>query len=166
MASQPHRLLVGKAKWLQAAKAEEGCEVARKKKIPSIDYSIKLIRDRIYSDLGGDINKLAAAVSAFNKRLTSLERKVARLRQEEQWALIRGEIGISPDGTRKRVSPERAQKFILDRLRKADGDFVPSRELGGPLGVGRATVATRIRELIASGYNITSSPRKGYALKE
>ena len=147
-------------------KTREESEVARKKKIPSIDYSIKLVRDRIYTDLGGEINKLAATLSGFNKRLAALERKVSRLRQEEQWALIRGEIGVAPDGTRKRVSPERPQKFILDRLRKADGEHVPSRELGGPLGVGRATVATRIRELIQSGYNIVSSPRKGYALKD
>lgn len=138
--------------------------MARKKKIPSIDYSIKLIRDRIYSDLGGELNKLQSAFSSLQKRIMMLERKVGRLRQEEQWALIRGEIGIS-EPARKRVSPERAQKFILERLRKAEGEFVPSRELGGPLGVGRATVATRIRELMEKGYKITSSPRKGYALR-
>ena len=84
-------------------KRKEGSEVARKKKIPSIDYSIKLIRDRIYADLGGEINKLASNLSVFNKRLAALERKVSRLRQEEQWALIRGEIGIAPDGTRKKI---------------------------------------------------------------
>lgn len=139
--------------------------MARKKKIPSIDYSIKLIVERITSDLGADIDKLAASLSDLGKRVSSLEKKVDRLKQEEHWAVVRSELGIG-SGSRRRVSRDRAQKVILERLRKAEGEFVPSRELGGPLGIGRATVATRIKELRDEGYEIVSSPRKGYSLKE
>lgn len=139
--------------------------MARKKKIPSIDYSIKLIVERITSDLGADINKLASSVVNINKRLAVLEKTVDRLKQEENWALVRSELGIGM-GSRKRVSKDHAHQVILSRLRKGDGDFVSSRELGGPLGIGRATVATRIKELKKKGYQISSSPRKGYILRE
>jgi biotin operon repressor/polyhydroxyalkanoate synthesis regulator phasin len=144
---------------------QEGVKLARKKKIPSIDYSIKLIVDQITSDLEGEIDKVASSVSKLNKRVGALERKVDKIRQEEKWAVLRSELGIGV-GSRRRVSPERARRFILDRLREAEGDYVPSRELGGPLGIGRATVATRIKELADQGHDIVSSPRKGYSLRE
>jgi biotin operon repressor BirA-like protein len=139
--------------------------LARKKKIPSIDYSIKLIVEQLTADLGAEIDKVADFVASLGKRVTALERRLYKLRQEEHWAEMRKEFGIGAKGTRKRVSPSRAYDFILSRLRKADGGFVTSRDLGGPLGIGRATVATRIQELRDQGYEIISSPRKGYALQ-
>lgn len=139
--------------------------MARKKKIPSIDYSIKLIVERITSDLGAEIDKLSSSLDVIGKRLSALEKKVDRLKQEEHWAVVRSELGIG-NGARRRVSKDHAKKVILMRLKKAEGEFVSSRELGGPLGIGRATVATRIKELKKEGYKIGSSPRKGYMLDD
>ena len=139
--------------------------MARKRRIPSIDYSIKLIVDRIRTDLLSEIADVAQAVGDVSRRLDEIEQRLGQLEKEERWATVRSELGVT-GAPRGRISPERAQRFILDCLQRANGDFIPSRELGGPLGIGRATVAARIQELKADGHNIVSSPRKGYALRE
>jgi len=139
--------------------------VARKRRIPSIDYSIKLIVDRLKGEILSEVEDVTEMVKGLAERIEEIDSRLAQLEKQERWAVARLELGVT--GTpRGRISPEKAQRFILDCLRRADGDFVPSRELGGPLGIGRATVATRIQELKKDGYKIVSSPRKGYALVE
>lgn len=139
--------------------------MARKRRIPSIDYSIKLIVDRLKEELLSEIDDVGEMVKGLAERIEEIDQRLAQLEKQERWATVRSELGVT-GAPRGRISPERAQRFILDCLRRADGNFVPSRELGGPLGIGRATVATRIQELRDEGYRIVSSPRKGYALKE
>lgn len=136
--------------------------MARKKKIPSIDYTLKLILDRVYTDLGGEVTRLREQVTALSRKVVGLERKVNRLKNDAELHQIRDGGERAP---RKRVSPDKAQKAILVRLKRARGNFVTSKELGGPLGIGRATVAMRVKELRDQGYVIASAPRKGYALR-
>ena len=136
--------------------------MARKKKIPSIDETLALIVDRIYADLGAENRRLREQLTLLSRKVAGLERKLNRLRSESELRQLRpaGE----PAAPRKRVSPEKAQKAILVRLKRARGNFVTSSELGSPLGIGRATVAIRVKELRDQGHEIVSSPRKGYAL--
>lgn len=136
--------------------------MARKKKIPSIDDTVSLIVERIYSDLGAEHRRQREQLTALSRKVAGLERKLNRLRAEAELRQLRPAAG--PVVPRKRVSPEKAQKAILVRLKRARGNFVTSKELGGPLGIGRATVAIRIKELRDLGLDIASSPRKGYAL--
>jgi biotin operon repressor len=136
--------------------------VARKKKIPSIDETVSLIVERIYSDLGAENRRLREQLTTLSRKVAGFERKLNRLRAEAELRQLRPETG--PATPRKRVSPEKAQKAILVRLKRARGNFVTSKELGGPLGIGRATVAIRVKELRDLGHDIVSSPRKGYAL--
>ena len=137
----------------------------RSKKIPSIDYSIRLIVERLRKEFLGEIEGLRETVRALTVRVEELERELAKLQRQERWLAARSEFGLQETDAR-RVSQEQAQKFILHCLQRAKGRYVPSSELGGPLGIGRATVAARIRELRELGYEIVSSPRKGYALVE
>ncbi len=135
------------------------------RKIPSIDYSIRLIVDRLRSEMDAKVRRLETKVETLADRVEKLEREVQELQRSERWASIRAQLGIR-ENAKGRVSPELAQEFILHALRQAKGNYVSSSELGGPLGIGRATVAARIRELRQEGYKILSSPRKGYALAE
>ena len=121
--------------------------------------------DRLRSELEDKVRRLEAKVDTLVDRVEKLEREVQDLQRAERWAAIRSQMGIQGN-SRRRVSPELAHEFILHALRQARGSYVSSAELGGPLGIGRATVAARIRELRRQGYNIVSSPRKGYALAE
>ncbi len=136
--------------------------MARKKKIPSIDDAIALIVERIYDDLGAENRRLREQLTSLGRKVVGLERKLNRLQSEAELRRIRP-LGDA-SAPRKRVSPVKAQKTILVRLKRARGNFVTSKELGSPLGIGRATVAQRVKELREQGHNIVSSPRKGYAL--
>lgn len=136
--------------------------MARKKKIPSIDEALGVMFERFQGDLEAELRRLRDQVTALSRKVTGLERKVNRIRSDAELQQLRPE-GEAPR-PRKRVSPEKAQKSILVRLKRARGNFVTSKELGNPLGIGRATVAMRVKELKDQGYDIESSPRKGYAL--
>ena len=121
-----------------------------------------LITERIYADLGADNRRLREQLIQLSRKVAGLERKINRLRNEAELRLLRpNEETTAP---RKRVSPEKAQRAILVRLKRARGNFVTSKELGNPLSIGRATVAVRVKELRGQGHDISSSPRKGYAL--
>ena len=137
--------------------------MARKKKIPSVDEALQIMFDRVQADMNGEIRRLRDQVTSLSRKVVGLERKLARLQSESELRQLRPEG--EPLRPRKRVSPEKAQKHILARLRKARGRFVTSKELGSPLGIGRATVAVRVKELRDQGHEIASSPRKGYALR-
>lgn len=54
--------------------------------------------------------------------------------------------------------------FILTALRSAEGGSVSGGEIAKKLGVTRAAVWARIRELRALGYEIEASPHEGYRL--
>lgn len=136
--------------------------MARKKKIPSIDDAIALIVERIYADLGAEDRRQREQLTHLGRKVAGLERRINRLQSEAELRQLRP--SEEPASPRKRVSPEKAQKTILVRLKRARGNFVTSKELGGPLGIGRATVALRVKELRDQGHEIVSSPRKGYAL--
>ena len=136
--------------------------LARKKKIPSLDEALRLTIERVTDDLGGEMRRLREQVTGLSRKVAGLERKLNRLRSDTELSQLRPDTGRRHP--RKRVSPERAQKAILVRLKRARGNFVTSKELGAPLGIGRATVAQRVRELRDQGHEIISSPRKGYSL--
>ncbi|MCD6496727.1 MAG: HTH domain-containing protein [Deltaproteobacteria bacterium] len=139
--------------------------MARKKKIPSIDYSIKLIVERVRDELKVEMSDVVNTLAEVQQKLAVIERRIGTLQQAERWATLRTEMGTAVS-RHERVSPEMARKFILESLTRAHGEYVPSSELGGPLGIGRATVAARMKELRGEGYEILSAPRKGYALVE
>jgi biotin operon repressor len=147
----------------KSAKGHRRQDLARKKKIPSVDYAMKLVAERIRDDVGGKIGKLAGTIGELEKRVDGLEESVDELERLEEGAAGDAFLPLKP---RKRVSPDEARRVILELLERAEGGFVSSRELGGPLGIGRATVAARLEELREEGYEIVSSPRKGYALIE
>ena len=137
--------------------------MARKKRIPSVDEALRIMFSRFHDDLDAELRRLRDQVSVLGRKVAGLERKVTKLRSDAE-LLQHRPLGDSPH-PRKRVSPEKAQGAILARLKRARGNFVTSKELGGPLGIGRATVAARVRELRSDGHDIDSSPRKGYALR-
>jgi biotin operon repressor len=144
-------------------KQKGGNELGRKKKIPSVDYAMRLVMERLRSDLGRQIADLQRTLESMEARVGSLESVMETWDEEgEKPILVRADY--MPKGTRRRVPPEEAKRAILNQLKKAAGEFIPARELGAPLGIGRATAATRIKELQKEGVNIVSSPRKGYAL--
>jgi biotin operon repressor len=135
--------------------------MARKKKIPSVDEALQIRFDQLEHDQDLKLERLQEQVGTLSRKLAGLDRKVTKLRTDSELQQVR--LGDS-SRPRKRVSPEKAQSAILNRLKKARGRYVTSRELGRPLAIGRATVAARVKELRAEGYDIDSSPRKGYAL--
>jgi len=53
---------------------------------------------------------------------------------------------------------------LLQRLKEHAPDWVSSEVLRQPTGVSRAAISKQIRKLTALGYEIESSPRKGYRL--
>lgn len=53
---------------------------------------------------------------------------------------------------------------LLKNLRLASPDWVSSEVLRQPSGVSRAAISKQVKALQASGYEIESSPRKGYRL--
>lgn len=53
---------------------------------------------------------------------------------------------------------------LLDRLRDAAPEWISGEALGRDQGVSRAAVSKRVRRLVEAGYEIESSPRKGYRL--
>lgn len=53
---------------------------------------------------------------------------------------------------------------ILETLRAAAPDWVSSEVLREPTGVSRAAISKQVKRLAAMGYEIESSPRKGYRL--
>lgn len=136
--------------------------MARKKKIPSIDQALEILFERIQGDFEAEVRRLREQVSALGRKVTGLERRLQQMQHDASLQQLRPEG--APMQPRKRVSPEKAYTAILARLKRARGKFVTSKELGSPLGVGRATVAHRITELRDQGHRIESSPRKGYAL--
>lgn len=136
--------------------------MARKKRIPSIDEALQVRFTQLQADQDIKLRRLQDLVTALGRRLAVLDRKVAKLRTDSERQQARVDDVPRP---RKRIPPEKAQGAILSRLKKARGNFVTSRDLGRPLGVGRATVAARVKELRAEGHDIDSSPRKGYALR-
>lgn len=54
---------------------------------------------------------------------------------------------------------------ILAALRREPGGFVSGTELAARLGVTRAAISARVRELRARGYDIAASPQLGYRLE-
>ena len=137
--------------------------MARKKKIPSVDHALAILLERIHTDMEIEMRRFREQVTALNRKVAGLERRLQQMQHEAALQQLRPEgSSIHP---RKRVSPEKAYSTILARLKRARGKFVTSRELGSPLGIGRATVAHRIQELRDEGHPIESSPRKGYALR-
>lgn len=136
--------------------------MARKKKLPSIDEALQLWFERLQTDQDLQLGRLQEQVSELGRKLSGLDRKVTKLRADADLQQLHPSVDASRP--RKRISPEKAQGAILSRLKKARGNFVTSKELGRPLGIGRATVAARVKELRAEGHDIDSSPRKGYAL--
>ncbi|MDY0001225.1 MAG: HTH domain-containing protein [Polyangia bacterium] len=137
--------------------------MARRKKIPSIDEALQIRFDQLQRTQDQKIQHMQEQLGDCGHRLLALERTVRKLRAEAELRQLHP--GADFSGPRKRIPPEKAHNTILARLRKARGKFVTSRELGGPLGLGRATVAARVKELREEGHHIDSSPRKGYALK-
>lgn len=139
--------------------------MARRKQIPSVDEALKLMMERVRSELNVEIRRIRDQVSALSRKQAGMERRLARLQTDLEDLPAR--MDASDLGrTRRRISPNRAQQAILDQLRAVPGGFVTSRELGVPLGISRATVAARVRELRAAGFKILSSPRKGYTLAD
>lgn len=137
--------------------------MARKKKIPSVDEALQIMFERVKDDLNAEIRRLRDQGTALSRKLAGLERKFSRLQAElNELQQIRPEG--QPPRPRKRVSPDKAQQHILARLKKNRGKYLTSKELGSPLGIGRATVAARVKELREQGHEIDSSPRKGYAV--
>lgn len=55
---------------------------------------------------------------------------------------------------------------VLRTLESARGEYVSGEKLAETLGVSRQAVSKAVRGLIAEGYEIASSPRKGYLLAE
>lgn len=53
---------------------------------------------------------------------------------------------------------------LLDSLRRAAPEWVSGEGWGRERGISRVTVSKRIRRLVEAGYEIESSPRKGYRL--
>lgn len=53
---------------------------------------------------------------------------------------------------------------LLEKLRQAAPDWVSSEQLRQPSGVSRAAISKQIKGLQVVGYEIESSPRKGYRL--
>lgn len=137
--------------------------MARRKQIPSVDETLRLMLERVRSELNVEIRKLRDQVSSVSRKQAGMERRLARLQADLEELPARMDAN-DPGRTRRRVSPNRAQQAILDQLRAVGGGYVTSKELGAPLGISRATVAARVRELRAAGFNILSSPRKGYTL--
>ncbi len=137
--------------------------MARKKKIPSVDEALQIMFERVKDDLNAEIRRLRDQGTALSRKVSGLERKFARL-QAELNELQQFRPEGHPTRPRKRVSPDKAQQQILSRLKKSKGTYLTSKELGSPLGIGRATVAARIKELRDQGHEIDSSPRKGYAI--
>lgn len=137
--------------------------MARKKKIPSLDEALQIRFDLVQHEQDGKLGRLQELLSDLGRKISGLERKVAKLRADADLQQLHPSVDASRP--RKRISPEKAQGAILSRLKKARGNFVTSKELGRPLGIGRATVAARVKELRAEGHDIDSSPRKGYALR-
>ena len=54
---------------------------------------------------------------------------------------------------------------VLDMLRAASPEWVSGEVLREPTGVSRAAISKQIKRWVALGYEIESSPRKGYRLK-
>ena len=54
---------------------------------------------------------------------------------------------------------------ILAALRAAYEDFAPAAELAQELGLSRAALRARVEEMRALGYDIESSPLRGYRLR-
>jgi biotin operon repressor len=137
--------------------------VARKKKIPSVDEALQIMLERVKDDLNAEIRRLRDQGTSLSRKVAGLERKLSRL-QSELGELQQLRPTGQPVRPRKRVSPDKAQEHILSRLKKNQGRYLTSKELGSPLGIGRATVAARVKELREQGHEIASSPRKGYAI--
>ena len=57
-----------------------------------------------------------------------------------------------------------AETHLLRALREASPGWVSGQELGREAGVSRAAISKRIRKLLAQGFEVESSPRKGYRL--
>nr|MDA3875272.1 HTH domain-containing protein [Kiritimatiellia bacterium] len=53
---------------------------------------------------------------------------------------------------------------LLEELRRAEPEWVSSEVLRQPSGVSRAAISKQIKVLQGLGYEIESSPRKGYRL--
>ena len=62
--------------------------------------------------------------------------------------------------------PHQVKQSILEFLREAQGDWVSSEVLREPFSISRAAISKQVRGLRAKGYQIESSPRKGYRLME